>query len=175
MSAMAAKQVRILEQMLRKECALYSDYILLLKKERSLLRKKDRETFEKVTGERGLLQEAMLAAQDRRLSLLRSLNLFNENQNQTPTLRSIVSDHCNEQDKKILLPLAEKLRALIIDARAESRHYSSIVGYTLSLLHSLRSIILSGRNTVVRSYGRTGTMQESFPAEKESSNVLKEA
>ena len=177
MPVFTAQDIRTLEQLLKKECALYDRYSTLIKKERGILKSRDHEQVTKLSEERRVLQEAMLTAQDKRLALLRSCNLMSEDDPQasTPTLRSLVAEHCSATEQRILLPLAEDLRERVLEARELSKRHSMIVSFALTMVHALKSILRSGEGSVHRSYGRKGKVKESFSADTEASRVLKEA
>lgn len=170
MNALAANSIRELENLLRQECKLYQQYIIILHEERGFITQLNPEQLTRLTERRAALYDQMLLAQDRRLEIMRQ---FPSGQGQR--LRDLISNHCTVADKQVLMPLVEKLKALVEEARTVSKEQSQILRFGLKLAHGIMSLFWSATQNVVKSYSRQGTSKEKFNATSRNANLLKRA
>ena len=162
--------VDALAAILEKECGLYEKYITLLDEERGWLTRFNEARVLDLSAQRARLYDQLLAAQDTRLTSMR----------QFPTqhlrLRDLVVKDLLPHHAKRLLPLVDRLRALVKESQQKGRQHHQILDFGLKTVHGLLSIIWSATQTVVQSYNRQGGKQQSYQADKSrSGSVLREA
>jgi len=170
MSFVSARIVSSLANLIERECTLYEKYINILKEERGNITNFNAEKVNELTQKRANLYENMLKAQDDRLALMRS---FPEGQGKK--LRDLIESFCTPIDRIKLLPLANKLKALVEEAQLESKEQSQILNFGLKLVHGIMSLFWSATQNVVRSYSKKGASKEAFNPATRTSNVLKRA
>jgi hypothetical protein len=163
-----ARTIRSLEMLLVKECRLYEQYLTVLLEERTSIIRFNAETLGQLTVKRAALYEEMLKAQDTRLELMRSFP-----SNQGKKLRDLITQYCTPEDKRRLLPLAEKLKSLVESVQQQSKEQNQILGFGLKLVHGMVSLFWSATQNVVRSYSRKGVTKEAYNPASRNSNVLK--
>jgi len=155
---------------LAKECSLYHRYIGLLDEERGWLARFNHERVMDLSVKRASLYEEMLGAQDERLNYMRNFPA------QDMKLRDLVLKFMLPQNSKQLLPLIDRLRALVVESQAKGRQHHQILDFGLKVVHGLMSIFWSATQHVVKSYDRNGELKQSYqPAKSRSGGVLKEA
>ena len=165
------KLARSLEQMLEKECKLYLDYIELLDTERSWITKFNSDKLQAIRAKREVLFESMKEAHEARLAVM---DKFPEGR--TQKLRVIIRRYFTHDEAKRLLPVADKLRELILKTRKNGMEFNQVATYALNLVNGTLSILWSATQNVVKSYGPSGIIQESFnPSGSRSVGVLKQA
>ena len=92
------------------------------------------------------------------------------------TLSVLVKTYATRDERKSLLSLIDKIRQISKATKRSSLEINALASFSLSMIHSLLSIIWSGTLGIAKSYGKKGNLKESFhPLGSRSKNTLKEA
>ena len=162
---------KTIDQLLRRECELYQDYIKLTQEERSWITKLNPAKLEELTQKRQIITDLLLAAQDQRLAQMRQ---FPEGDGKR--LSDLIRKYAPLKEAKVLLTLTKKLRELVEEARSEGSQYSQIIGFSMGLVNGVVSILWNATQNVVRAYSRSGEIRESTnPTGNRASSILKRA
>jgi superfamily II RNA helicase len=162
MSRIDARLVRSIENVLEKECALQLEYIKVLAEERDSLTRFKSETVEKLCARREELCEAIEAARDQRMSLMRELP-----EGDSLKLTEIVNKYIQGSDAKRILALSERLKDLVRNSTQLSREFNQVVNFSINLLNGAISTIYSISHAA-RSYSSTGAAKTNLNNEARS-------
>ncbi|RMG42970.1 MAG: hypothetical protein D6719_04890 [Candidatus Dadabacteria bacterium] len=165
------KTVRELRRVLKEEISLYSQYVALIRKERSLVRKFKHKEINASASERNALCDKMAELQKKRISLMKKFPDWQQHQR----LSKLIALYCHPEDRAELLNLTEKLRNVATEMRVESLKTSQLVNFAMKMVSGTISILWSATQSVVRSYSRRGAVKESYhPTRSRLQNLLKE-
>jgi hypothetical protein len=172
---------RSLDQCISAEIEIYRKYVALLAEERALIVASKTDQFSKLTSERERLIELMAQAQETRFSLMRTAlgepEMLGRHKAPPPSIRlsAFVTKFCSPREAKALLPKVETLRKLVSASQRESAEFSQVVGFSLTMVGGLASLLWSATKTVIRSYTCNGNMKEAVhDGRSRKAGVLKE-
>lgn len=168
---MDGRTSQALERLLLKEIKINEEYIAVLKTERVHTAKVDVEQITIHTAKREMLLTQMKLCHTERMAICAQ---FPNSKGQK--LTALLELHASPEDKKKLIPLAKKLRAVVELSQKKTREFGSVARFGITMVEGLLSIIWSATQHVSKSYSRQGTVKEnSQPAGTRASSVLKKA
>jgi hypothetical protein len=179
--SIAGQLARSLDQCVSAEIEIYRKYVALLAQERSLIVASKADKFSQITSERERLIELMAKAQETRFSLMRSAlgepEMLGRHKAPPPSMKlsAFVTKFCSPREVKMLLPKVDALRKLVSASQRESLEFSHVVGFSLTMVSGLASLLWSATKTVIRSYTCNGNMKEAVhDGRSRKAGVLKE-
>lgn len=171
---MIARKSRLiidLEHSLRAELALQEEYASVLQEEREHITHFQAGKVEELSARRETLSEQMRVAAEHRVELM---SMFPAHDGKR--LTDLIREHCHPEDRRVLLPLAEKLKTAVLTTKRLGQEFKQLANFSLNLVNGVMSIIWSATQNVTRSYTPQGTVKEAFHAQgSRLAGVLKQA
>ena len=164
--SLTGQLARSIDQCVTTEIEIYRKYLSLLETERELVVASQAEKLAIVTAERDRLIELMREAQDNRFALMRKAlgepELLGRQKAPPPSLKlsTLITKLCSPKESRILMPKVEQLRQLVRKSQRKSLEFSQVLGFSLTMVSGLASILWSATKTVIRSYSCNGNMKE---------------
>lgn len=163
--------VKELAKILEYECGLYAAYVKTLANEKEAITKFNAENVSALTEQRLLLTEQIKAAKEQRFMVLDALP-----EGRKEKLSNLLQKYAHIEDAKRLMPLVQKLKVLVVEARQKSMEFNQIANFSLGIVNGSLSILWSATQNVVRSYDTLGSLKESYnPSTGRAAGVLRSA
>lgn len=150
-----ASLVWALERNLEKSCALHQRYLDLLVRERASLKKFSSADVEKLREKREDFLRSIDETNTARREILAKIPGGNSEK-----LSLLLEKEFSPVDAARLKPHVEDLRRVATAVEQESREFSQVVNFALTLVHGSLSILWSATQDVNRSYTAAGSIQE---------------
>lgn len=168
------KFVADLKSLLTSECALLERYQVVLLAEREHLRemKKPEQTdrFMLLTAQRDILSQQIQQCHALRMEAIKQ---FKEPRG--TRFSAVLKRNLHPEEMQQLEGLVLKLRSLVEQTQKTSSDFRQVVDFALGLVGGLATMITSATHNVVRSYGRSGKVKESYHPTQGKERVLKQA
>jgi len=166
---------RDLARLMDAEINVYITYNSILAEERETVRKlrrrEDSTALEVLSAKRAQLLEMMRALHIRRMELVKDLPGAAD-----AKFSEIISNNFHPIEVMELKPLIVKLKEQAELSRKGSFEFGQLVGFAQNVVNGILSIFNAASQNVVRCYGKSGKVKESFhPARSRTDRVIKEA
>ncbi len=163
--------VRQLEKLLKRETALYIEYLDILNKERNQVTAFNANQIQQMAVRRKLLTEALKESHERRIELLSRLP-----DSAGKKLTDLIESQAPERFRASLLSSALKLRELVEESQRQGSSLQQVVQFALNTVNGSLSLFSQASQNVSRQYNTTGKISESYnPKSSRSDTVLKQA
>jgi len=168
---LASGEVAKIEQCIRKEIALYDQYLEVLKKERGHVVTFAPDAIALCAAERSRLFDEVLALKTKREGLY--ADLASEGPR---SLTDMIHTECHEHDMKRVLPLVELLQDKVKLCQQRSEELGKTVAFASSLVQGTMSILWSTTHSITTVYGKSGKVEEKYQRSSDQAlTALKQA
>ena len=168
--------IRQLKSQVELECKLQEQYLKALEAEQAALAAFDTESVKNLTAKRENLLTQIATEQTRRLELIKSFDEIVQSTLSDIKLTDFINSHLNPVEQRELLPIASKLKELVLKSRKLGNEFRSVVEFSLGIVGSRISILWSANQTINNTYSPQGRIKKvALPASRRSKNILKTA
>ena len=156
---------------LEDEYKLREDYCVLSSEERRAMTKFDTGEIEKLTSKK---EEILQKLETNSLKIKELISALPDAEPRT--ISELAKAYARKEDRRVILQLVDKVRRISKKTKLSSLELKELSSFSLSMIHSLLSIIWSGTLGITKSYGKRGNLKESFhPLGSRTKTTLKEA